>query len=76
MKDVFEEYGCVGGCLITLLALGILAGIYILLGWLFSLLWNFAMPHIWADAPMIDVLIGSSIVLMANMLLGCTINNK
>jgi len=76
MKDWIEEFGCVGGCLIALLAIGTLAGIFILLGWIFSLLWNFAMPHIWADAPMINIWIGTAIVVMLRILFGSINTNK
>lgn len=74
--DVFDEFGCVGGCFMILLALGILAGIFILLGWLFSLLWNFAMPHIFTNAPIINIWIGTAIVIMARILFGSFLNTK
>lgn len=76
MKDIFEEYGCICGCLICLIAIGIYAGLLILLGWIFSLLWNFAMPHIWADAPMINIWIGTAIVVMTRMLFGQVVTQK
>ena len=76
MKDAFEEFGCVGGCLIALLAIGTLAGIFILLGWIFSLLWNFALPHIFTNAPTINIWIGTAIVIMAQILFGSIKANK
>ena len=76
MKDAFEEFGCVGGCLICLLEIGTLAGIFILLGWLFSLLWNFAMPQIFINAPTINIRIGTAIVIMGQILFGGCCGDK
>lgn len=70
MKEIFDDCGFFGGCLFLLIAVGIIAGLFILLGWIFSLLWNFAMPQICYNAPTINLWTGTAVVIIFKILLG------
>ena len=70
MKEIFDDCGFFGGCLFLLIAVGIIAGLFILLGWIFSLLWNFAMPQICSNAPNINLWTGTAVVIIFKILFG------
>ena len=70
MKEIFDDCGFFGGCLFLLIAVGIIAGLFILLGWIFSLLWNFVMPQIFSNAPNINLWTGTAVVIIFKILFG------
>jgi hypothetical protein len=49
--EFIEKYGCFGWIIVIIFALAIAFGFSCLEAWLAMLLWNWAMPEIWAAAP-------------------------
>lgn len=74
MWDWFDEKTENGGCLFyicaLLLILALAFGLMCLEAWVVMLLWNFAMPYLWATAPQLPFWATLCLMILLNILTG------
>ena len=71
LKEIFEDNGFACGCLVCLLVLALVVGIFFLEAWLVMLLWNVLMPAIFT-LPTVGFWTACGLKLLITLLFGVT----